>query len=392
MPPDPDSPLIFILAGEPSGDILGGRLMAALKTKTGGRIRFAGIGGDHMEEQGLNSLFPMSDLSVMGLTEVLPHLPKLLRRLRETVDNVTRLDPTALVTIDSPDFCFRVARRLKGRGIPMIHYVAPSVWAWKPGRARKISGFLDHLLALLPFEPPYFERVGLGCTFVGHPVVESAADQGDGAKFRRQHNIGKDAPLICVLPGSRSGEATRLLSIFGSTLSLLKQRQPDLKAVVPTVRGVAAMVEAAVAGWPVPSLVVRNDTEKFDAFAASDVALAASGTVSLELAMANLPAVIAYRVSPMTAWLARRLLRVRHVSLVNIIMGREVVPERLQDDCRPEVLAIDIERLLGDPDARRSQTQAARDALKQLGLGGIPPSQRAAEAVLTVLAAHGRKV
>lgn len=345
-----------------------------------------------MEEQGLNSLYPMSDLSVMGLTEVLPHLPKLLRRLRETVDSAIRLDPTALVTIDSPDFCFRVARRLKGRGMPMIHYVAPSVWAWKPGRARKIAGFLDHLLALLPFEPPYFERVGLGCTFVGHPVVESAADHGDGAKFRRQHNIEKDVPLICVLPGSRSGETTRLLPIFGSTLSLLKQRRPNIQAVVPTVRGVATTVETAVAGWPVPTLVVRNDTEKFDAFAASDAALAASGTVSLELAMARLPAVIAYRVNPMTAWLARRLLRIRHVSLVNIIMGREIVPERLQDDCRPEVLAADIERLLGDPSIRLSQTQAAMDALVQLGFGDTPPSQRAAEAVLAVLAAHGRKV
>lgn len=383
--PTLEFPHIFVLAGEPSGDALGGRLMAALKKKTGGRIRFSGVGGERMAEQGLESLFPMSELSVMGLAEVLPHLPKLLRRIRQTAESVARLKPAALITIDSPDFSFRVAKRLKEQGIPLIHYVAPSVWAWKPGRARKIAGFLDHLLALLPFEPPYFERVGLGCTFVGHPVVESAASQGQGAAFRRRHEIGADIPLICVLPGSRGGEVSRLLPVFGETLSILQRRHPDLQAVVPMVRSVAALVEAAVGAWPIPATIVQGETEKFDSFAASNLALAASGTVSLELAMARLPAVIAYRVNPMTAWLARRLLRVRYVSLVNILQNRAVVPERLQDNCRPDILAADLERLLNDQEARDSQTLGAVGALEQLGLGGPAPSERAADAILKIL-------
>lgn len=379
------APLIFVVAGESSGDILGGRLMAALKELTGGEVRFEGIGGPRMEAEGLSSRFPMSELSIMGLAEILPHIPRLLRRIDETVATVQALRPAALVTIDSPGFSFRVAQKLKGQGIKLIHYGAPTVWAWKPGRARKIVRFLDHLLALLPFEPPYFHIVGLPCDFVGHPVVDSGADRGDGPKFRARLGLSPGQPLLCVLPGSRMGEVTRLLPIFRDTVGRLVSRFRDLQVVVPTVPHVAAAVRDGTLGWVAPVTVVETEADKFDAFAASQAALAASGTVALELAMAGTPNVIAYRLNPLTAWLGRKLIRVPFVSLVNILLGRPVVPELLQDDCRPETLSAAITQLLDDGDARHRQQDAFREATLLLGRGGESPSRRAAEAVLNVI-------
>lgn len=380
-------PLIFLVAGEPSGDALGARLMAALRARTGGAVRFAGVGGEGMAGQGLDSLFPMADLSVMGVAEVLPRLPRILRRLAETEREARRLRPAAVVTIDAPDFCFRLAKRLRGAGIPLIHYVAPSVWAWRPGRARKIAAFLDHLMALLPFEPPYFEREGLACTFVGHPVVESGADGGDGRRFRERHGIAPGAPLVCVLPGSRRSETARLLPVFAQALARLRATRPDLVAVVPVIGAVAGEVARAVTDWPVPATVVHERADKIDAFAAADVALAASGTVALELAMAETPAVIAYRVNPLTAWLARRLVRVSYANLVNLVLDRPAVPELLQGDCRPERLAAALDTLLADEAARRAQVEAGREALARLGRGGPSPGDRAAAVVLKVIAA-----
>lgn len=378
-------PLIFVIAGEPSGDLLAASLMAALKRLTGGQVRFAGVGGPRMAEEGLDSLFPMAELSVMGLIEVLPRLPNLFRRINQTVDAARAARPDAVVTIDSPGFTFRVAKRLKGDGFPLIHYVAPTVWAWKPGRARKIAQFLDHLLVLLPFEPPYFEREGLATTFVGHPVVERGADQGDGPGFRARHGIEPDAPLLCVLPGSRRSETDRLLPVFADTVARLAADRPGLRCVVPTVATVAATVRAACAGWPVPVVVVEGEAEKFDAFAAADAALAASGTVALELACARTPTVVAYKVNPLTAWLVRRLIRVRFVTLVNLILDRAVVPEYLQDDCRPDILSASLGRLLDDKDAARAQTEQADEALSHLGRGGPSPGENAAKAVLAVI-------
>ena len=385
-----DSPLIFLIAGEASGDDLGAGLMAALQRLTGGKVRFAGVGGGQMAEQGLSSLFPMAELSVMGFAEVLPHLPGLVRRLRETVAHAEARRPAAVVTIDSPGFNFRVARRLKGSGYPLIHYVAPTVWAWRPGRARRVAAYLDHLLCVLPFEPPYFESQGLSCTFVGHPVVERGADRSDGAAFRRRHGFAGDVPLLCLLPGSRRGEATRLLPVFADTLARLRRERPNLIAVVPTVEEVAGTVARATSSWPSPPLVLTDVTEKYDAFAAANAALAASGTVALELAMAGVAAVIAYRMNPLTAALARRLIRVRFVNLVNIILDREAVPEYLQGDCRAEKLVQALEGLLDDEDARNAQAAAGRDALRRLGLGGPAPSGRAAQVVLDVIAGYSQ--
>jgi len=381
-----ERPLVYIIAGEASGDILGGRLMASLKEKNPDMV-FAGVGGIKMEAEGLKSLFPMHELSVMGLTEIVPHIPRLMRRIRETVADILKRRPVVLVTIDSPGFSFRVAKKLKGKGIQLIHYVAPSVWAWKPGRARKVAAFLDHLLTLLPFEPPYFEKEGLAATFTGHPVVESDAGKGDGDAFRIRHGIDKGTPLITVLPGSRGGEVKALLPVFRETLNLLSRSLKDMRVVIPTIPHLKEKIISETADWPVKVLCIEGDDEKFSAFAASDVALAASGTVSLELAMAETPAVIAYKVSPVTAWLARRLLKTPYASLINVVLEREAVPEYLQENCRAENLCEGLLKLLSDDQIRTRQIEDMNEALKRMGRDGPSPSGRAADTILEILEA-----
>ena len=382
----PSGPLVFLSAGEPSGDLLGARLMGALKIKTGGRITFAGVGGAQMEKHGLASLFPMSDLTVMGAVEVLPRLPRILGRISETTRAAIRLRPAVMVTIDSPDLNFRVAKRLKGRAIPLIHYVAPSVWAWRPKRAASIAGFLDHLLTLLPFEPPYFEAEGLPATFVGHSVVDGGADAGNGNAFRQRHGISADDTVITVLPGSRLGEISRLGPVFGETMGLLKKKFPDLTIVVPSVAPVANTVHRLTNDWPKPVIVVEGEEEKFDAFAAADIALAASGTVALELALARTPAIIAYKTTPLTWFLIRRMVKIRFAHLVNLILDREAIPEFLQGRCRADEMAAVIEGLLADKRLRDDQIKAYDEALKQLQPDGASPAERAAEVVLDVIA------
>jgi len=384
-------PLIFLMAGEPSGDVLGARLMAALKAETGGRVRFAGIGGERMVAEGLDSLFPLEELTLFGLAELLPKLPNLIRRLSQTTRAILDMQPDAVVGIDAPDFCFRVGKRLRRAGATttLIHFVAPTVWAWRPKRAKKIAAFLDHLLVLLPFEPPYFEKEGLGCTFVGHPVIEGGAGKGDGPGFRARSGIASGAPLLCVLPGSRRSEVSVLLPDFKATLAALLPRHPGLHVVVPTVPQVEALVRTAVADWPVPVQVVTGDRDKYDAFAASNAALAASGTVALELALARLPAVIAYRIHPLTYRLYRRLIRVNYVNLVNIMLDRPLVPELLQQDCTPVKLAQAVDRVLSDPAEAARQREGVDTVAQWLGEGGPPPSVRAARAVLDVVAQRG---
>jgi lipid-A-disaccharide synthase len=386
--------LVFLLAGEPSGDALGASVMRALDGKLGGKVRFAGVGGPEMlgavKGNALESLFPMQDLAVMGVFEVLPRLPLLLKRIKETANAVERLKPDVLLTIDAPDFCFRVIKRLKARGVnvPVVHFVAPSVWAWRPGRAAKVAKFLDHLLCLLPFEPPYFEREGLKATFVGHPVVASAIGNGDGPSFRARYSIAADAPVLCVLPGSRVGEVERLLPVFGETVAKLAPQFPGLRVVMPSVEHLEARLRSETAAWPAPVAVVGGG-QKADAFAAANAALAASGTVALELAMAGLPNVIGYQVHALTAVLARRLLKTRYANLINIILDREAVPELIQENCTAENLAREIARLLDDEGARAAQKAAAFEALKQLGFGGPPPGERAADVVLSYLKDKG---
>ena len=380
-------PKVFLIAGEPSGDVLGARLMAALRGLTGGNIEVCGVGGEMMREQGLESLFPMEELSVMGITEILPHLPGLLRRIKETAASVDSTAPDALVTIDSPDFTRRVARRVTDRAIPRIHFVAPTVWAWRPWRAKGFARDFTHLLALLPFEPPWFERVGLPCTFVGHPVIEAGAGMGDGAGFRAKHGIAVEDTVICVLPGSRRGEIERLAGDFGAAMELLAKRHPGMRLVVPTIEAMAPRVRDLAAGWPGSPIVVQSTAERYDAMAASNAALAASGTVALELALAGVPTVVAYRVTPLTHFIVRRLLSIEFGNLINIIEDREIVPELIQGDCRPDRLAEAMERMLGPEGA--AQIEAVQPALLQLGLGAEAPSRRAAQAVLDIIARSG---
>ncbi|MDP6351588.1 MAG: lipid-A-disaccharide synthase [Alphaproteobacteria bacterium] len=383
-----NAPLLFLIAGEPSGDMLGARLMAALKAATAGRARFAGVGGERMIAEGLDSQFPMADLAIMGLVEVVPRLPLLIRRIRQTVRAIRTTRPDAVITIDAPGFCFRVARRLAGAGIPLIHYVAPTVWAWRPGRAKRIARFLDHLMVLLPFEPPYFEAVGLACSFVGHPAVEEGR-AGDGPAFRADHGIAAEAPLIAVLPGSRHSEVTRLLAPFGAAVAILADRFPGLRIVTLTVDTVAEAVAAATAQWRVPVTLLRDAGERADALAAADAALAASGTVTLELAAARTPMVVAYRMAPLTMAIARALVRVPYANLINLTLGREAIPELIQEDCRPRPLAETVAELVVDHEARAAQIAAIDKAMATLGQGVEQPSARAAKVVLEVIAGHG---
>ncbi|MBC8445133.1 MAG: lipid-A-disaccharide synthase, partial [Rhodospirillaceae bacterium] len=365
---DPDTPLVYLIAGESSGDNLGAGLIDDIRALNPD-ARFAGIGGPAMQAKGLNSLFPMSDLSVMGVAEIIPRLGLLLRRIRQTASHVREIHPDVVVTIDSPDFSFRVARRIKGQGIALVHYVAPTVWAWRPKRAAKIARLYDHLLTLFPFEPPYFEREGLASTFVGHPVVHGKIGGGDGGKFRALHTIGTDAPVLCMLPGSRRSEISRLLPVFREALDRLRRQIPVLHCVLPTVPHMERDVRHMLEGINDITIVVDPE-QKADAFAASNAALAASGTVALELAMAGVPGVIGYRMNAATAVLARRLIRIPYVSLVNILCDKEVMPERLQERCTPDELYTELLPLLSGDKRRELQLQAFRQVRELL----TPPS------------------
>ncbi len=379
------APLIYLIAGEPSGDLLAARLMVALRDLTGGAVRFAGIGGEAMREQGMESLFPQADLAVMGFAEVVPRIPRIMRRLAQTMADIRERRPAAVVTVDSWGFTGRIAKRLKtmGSAIPRIHYVAPMVWAWKEKRSFQLAERVDLLLCLLPQEPAYFTKVGLRAVHVGHAVLESGADLGDGAAFRARHGIAPDVPLLCVLPGSRRSETSRLLPVFAETVARLALTHPALQVVVPTVDTVAEEVRRAV--WPVPATVVRGTKERYDAFAASRAALAASGTVALELALARLPMVIGYRVSRLTALIIRRLIKIPYACLINLLLDRMVVPELIQEDCRAEPLAAELARLMDDRDIRAAQLDGAALALARLGLGGETPSRRAAREILSLI-------
>ena len=385
-----DATFIFIVAGEPSGDALGGALIAALRQRTGGSLRIAGIGGERMREQGLESLVPLRDLAIIGVAEVLPRAPVILRRVRETVAAIRAQRPDAVVTIDSSGFSWRVAHGLRCRGetLPLIHYVAPMVWAWRAGRARRMARWYDHLMTLLPFEPPYFERVGLSCSFVGHPVLESGAERGDGVHFRAAHGLAPDDLLITVLPGSRGGEVRRLLPIFGAALSRLQDLAGTFRVVVPTVASVAATVACAVGRWPGKAIVVEHPREKYDAFAASRAALAASGSVALELALARLPMVVGYRLNPLTEAFLDRVLKVRQVNLVNLLLGRPLVPELLGPNCTPARLAAALAGLIGDERVRATHRQGYDEAVRRLAGDGVSPSLRAAEQILELVAAR----
>ena len=373
---------VFIIAGEPSGDALGGDVMAGLK-ELYPNITFQGIGGPNMQAQGLESLFDMSELSVMGLAEILPKYRLLKRRITQTAQAAIAAAPDVILTIDSPDFCLRVAKLVKTqRDIRVVHYVAPSVWAWRPKRAQKMARHVDQVLALLPFEPPFMQAAGMQCSFVGHPVANTAqASRQDCAAFRMRHQIAKDAPLVLVLPGSRGGEVRCLSDVFGEALARFQQTHSNARFVLPVAPSVRGLVTELTENWSVKPILIdsADQPEKLSAFGAANIALAASGTVSLELAAAQTPMVIAYKMNWLTAAIMRRLMRVDTVTLVNLVSETRVVPEFLMENCTAEAVAQGLTTLFAKPE---TQSAALDITMDRLGRGQERAGLRAARAIL----------
>ena len=369
---------LFVTAGEPSGDRLGAALIAGLR-ELAGEVELAGVGGPLMAEQGLPSLFPMEELSVMGIAEVLPKYLHLKRRIRQTAKAAADLAPDVVVTIDSPDFSFRVADELRRQSdVRVVHYVAPTVWAWRAGRAKHLASRVDQVLALFPFEPPYFEAEGLRCDFVGHPIAtEAPPAPNDVAALRAR--VGDSGPIVVALPGSRRGEVSRLAPVFGATLREVARRHPGLRVLVPTVAHNRGLVEQLTSDWPGEPLVLADAAQRWAAVSLADVALAKSGTVSLELAAARTPMVVAYDMNPLSRLIVTRMLRTDTVTLVNLVSETRAVPEFLGRACRPERIAPALLDLIERPEA---QLGALDLTMERLGRGGEPPGLRAARAVL----------
>ncbi len=378
---------IYLIAGEPSGDLLGSRLMRALRKKTGDQVEFYGIGGDTMETEGLKSLFDISELAIMGLAEVIPSIPRVLKRIRQTVSNIKEIRPDIVITIDSWSFSARVHKALRKAktGIPQVHYVAPQVWAWKKKRARTMYRYIDYLMTLLPQEPKYFTPYHLKAEFVGHPVIESEAIHGDGNKFRKEYQIPEDKRIITILPGSRKTEVSKLLPVYIEAARLLQQKHPDLYFVLPTVKTVSKQVKEMTDNSKIPLIIVESEKERYNAFKASSAAIAASGTVALELAICNIPHIIGYIVSPFTAFLVRKLLKIQFVNLSNIMLGREIIPELLQERCRPGNICQHIEQLLEKKELYEKQIKGFEKVRRILGCGVQTPSENASDIILRLI-------
>ncbi len=379
---------IYLIAGEPSGDLLGSRLMRAIKTKNGGNVEFFGIGGDTMEAEGLKSLFDISDLAVMGLMEIIPSIPKILGRIKQTINDISRVQPDVVITIDSWSFSSRIHKilRRKKLGIPQVHYVAPQVWAWKKKRAQTMYKYIDLLLTLFPYEPKYFTPYRLRAEFVGHPVIESPVLHADAEEFRRKHHIGAEKKIISVLPGSRKTEVAKLLPDFLSAVSRLQAENPDFYFVIPTVKTVSETVKNEVKKSGLPVLVVESENERYGAFRASSAAIAASGTVALELAMCNVPHIVAYKVSPLTALMLRHFLKIQFVNLSNILIGREIVPELLQERCVPGNIAACVNHFIRQDDEwYERQMEGFAKVREILGQGVQTPSENAADIILNLI-------
>ncbi|HEX5517857.1 MAG TPA: lipid-A-disaccharide synthase [Pseudolabrys sp.] len=384
------SPHIFLVAGEESGDRLGAALISAIRDRTQGKAHFSCVGGAHMAAEGVPSLFPLGDLAIVGFSSIPSMLLKILRRIREAADAVIAAKPDVLVIIDSPEFTHRVARGVRERAprIPIVEYVCPSVWAWRPGRARAMRTYVDHVLALLPFEPKAMNDLGgPPCTFVGHPLTERLVDLRPNeleARLRRA-----DPPLVLVLPGSRTGEIRRMAPVFGQAIARVVEQYGPLEAVVPAVPRLVDAVRAAIAAWPIPARVTADPDEKHEAFRTARAALTKSGTSTLELALAGVPMVAAYKVSPIEAIVGRLLIYAPSAILANLVLGKNVVPEFLQGDCTADRLAAALLPLLGDTPERRRQTEAFSQLNDRMEIGKTTPSAHAASLVLEAVGSRG---
>jgi lipid-A-disaccharide synthase len=379
---------VAVVAGEPSGDQLGFKLMRALSEQTNGEIAFLGVGGAAMTAEGLASLFPLTDVAVMGILPVLARLPTLIDRIRRASAAIAAARPDALVIIDSPDFTHRVARRVRRAlpDLPVVDYVSPSVWAWRPGRARAMRAYVDCVLALLPFEPEAHRRLGgPRCVYVGHPLVERLAELRPGDEEARRR--AAKPPLVLALPGSRRSVIARLMADFGAAIAAAEREAGPFEIVLPTLPHVESDVRALAALWPRPPRIVVGEAEKFAAFRSARAALAASGTVTLELALAGVPLVGAYRVSGVEALLRPLVTLPFSVLLPNLALGEAAIPEFLQGDCRPEALATALAALVSDGPARSAQLAALDQLDARMRLAdGRPPSAHAAAAVLETIA------
>ena len=379
--------LLFVVAGEHSGDALGGKLMSALSAMRRGRVRFVGVGGPLMAAQGLVPQFPLEDVAVMGPGAILARLPLILRRIRGTANAAVAAEPDAVVIIDSPEFTHPIAKRIRKRNpdIPIIDYVSPSVWAWRPGRARKMRPYVDHILALWPFEPEVHRNLGgPACSFVGHPLGERRAwiDALDASLLQERFGLSQDVPVIVVLPGSRSSEISRLMQPFGETLDILRGTGRKFDVILPVVPSVRPVVEKHLASWSMRPLLVDSEEDKFRAFKLARAALAASGTVTLELGFAGTPMVVAYRVGKVAAPLFRRLIKAPSTVLPNLVLGRNVVPEFHQEKSTPANLAKALAEAMDDGPARSRQLDALAQLPAALQLPGDTPSEAAARIVI----------
>jgi lipid-A-disaccharide synthase len=377
---------IFLIATEESGDRLGASLMKVLRQRLGGAVQFEGVGGQSMAREGLSSLFPIEALSIMGLAAVVKQLPMILRLIRQTADAVTLASPDILVIIDSPDFTHRVARRVRARdpSIPIVDYVSPSVWAWRSGRARAMRGYVDHVLALLPFEPEAYRRLhGPLCSYVGHPLVEQIDALRPGASEQARRD--RPPPVLLVLPGSRRSEINHHMAVFGETLGLLQAAGVAFELILPTMPHLQEAVSTGVKTWPVQPRIVVGEHEKRAAFRIAHAALAKSGTATLELALAGVPMVTAYRVGAVEAWIMRRAIQVNSVILANLVIGENVVPEFIQQDCTAAKLVPALRDVLADSPLRRRQLDAFARLDAVMSTGDQPPSARAADIVLATL-------
>jgi lipid-A-disaccharide synthase len=384
------SQLVYIIVGEPSGDILASRLLMALK-KRDSNLSFAGIGGETMIALGFKSFFSISDLSVMGVWEVVPRLPLILKRRNQIVEDITQQQPNVIVTVDSWGFVRAVIKKLKKRGvgIPIVHYVAPQVWAWKKSRAPQAAKMFDRLMTLWPFELPYFEKYGLNCHFVGHPVVENVAGVSDDlSEFRERCKIPMSSTVLCVLPGSRHSEVKRLIPVFSRVVSRLHTQFPNLFLLIPTINSIAEEVEQAFAKMSVPHCIVRGQSDRYQAFRCSCFAIAASGTVTLELAACSTPHLIAYRFSRLTNLIAKVFVTAPYANLINILAQREVIPEFVLANCRSDLIHAKALELMCDAQNAQEQVKQAKQHLLQLQPGGTTPSQKAAEVIYNTIRTH----
>jgi len=373
---------IFIIAGEASGDLLGSKFLDELAKNSGYQFQIIGVGGDNIKKSGkqfgFQSIFPLEDLSVMGLFEIIPHLPKLIKRINFTVEKIIEFAPDYLITIDSPDFCFRVLKKLKKTSsfgqIKKIHFIAPSVWAYREGRAKKVSQLYDLLFAILPFEPPYFEKYGLKTVFIGHPLVDNppnfSEQKNHNDKFKKTYQLLEDDKLILLTPGSRIGEVKKIFPEFIEAINLLKNHIHNLKVIIPVVRKTHDLVKQLANNIKVPYVLITQEQKKSALFA-TNFAIAKSGTNAVEISLYNIPLIIAYKINRLTHFFIKRMVKIRFANLLNLLANQEIIPELLQDKCNPQNICDNILYLIKNDQEAKLQIQQAHQSLKKMGLNSI---------------------